>query len=327
MDEDLNISSVSKQGIAGERGSGGIAYVALPTDVDRDTYIQQCLNLHQISIVTENFEFINNVPVDAEKMQYLRFPTDPKLIGSTLVWINVPKHNFPVVVAVLNPKDKLSKISELNSYNISRQNSVDQNVGAAFKILGNKGKILLTTQGEKQGESVFSVRVFNNAKKGLHSTYVQGTKEVIVEDTIVYKAINAFEIDIQDEESDDKKTTIKYVRNSGFTYIDQYDNEFLITDGKIKQVSKSFLFTDSSSEEQPVALGDKSKEALDEIAQNLIQLISILQTWTTTDATRAGVLSLAGLVAAAPLLTEMQTKLQTMLSKNRLILSKVIKVV
>ena len=327
MDQENEISNVSKKSIAGERGNGGIGYVALPIDVDRDTFVQQCLDLNTISMVTENFEFINNVPVDAEKMQYLRFPTDPTLIGSTVVWINIPKHNFPVIIAVLNPKDQATKITDLNSYNLTRRNPVNQSVGASFKILGEKGKMMITTEGESGGESIFSVKVYNNDMKGLHQTYIQGTKETEVEDTIVYKVVNAFEITIQDQTSEDTPTIIKYVRNSGFTYSDQYGNEISIVDGKIKQVSKAFLLTDNESNEEPVTLGDKAKDALDTIADNITQLVSILQTWTSTDSATAGTLGLAGLVAAVPLLTELQLTLQEMSSKNELILSKVIKVV
>jgi hypothetical protein len=319
-------SSVRRNPIPGARSSAGVGYISLPIDVDKDVFIQQCLNLHVVSIVTEDGEFINNVSVDEDKMQSIRFPDSYKGIGSCVVWVNLPKVNKPIIVAILNPKDKASKISEQNLHNVIRRNSIKDNVGASSKIDGNKGKILLTTEGESEGESIVSIRVFNNAKKGKLDAYVQGNVKVETEKDIKLEVVDGFEVAIQDKENKSKKTSIKYTRKSGFSYKDEFDNEWIIKDGKVRCKSKKFEFTDGSSKLEPAVLGDQTQKALDEISNNLVKLLQIISTWISTDSAAATKAGMGGLIAAIPQITKLLTESSKMALKNKKIKSKVVNV-
>lgn len=95
-----------------ERDTVGIARVILRTSSDRANFIKHCYQTSTISIVArENFDVVHEVDVDPEVLQRIIFPQEDEL-GSTVVWVNIPHYNRPVIVAILNNKNEMSHFEE-----------------------------------------------------------------------------------------------------------------------------------------------------------------------------------------------------------------------
>jgi hypothetical protein len=104
--------NLGQQPIAGYKWAAGIAYVAIPRDLDRATYITECYKQGLISIRTEDGGFYNRVPVSLWAFNFIEFPEKEDENGSTVAYINEPIHNQPMVIAIVNKNDELVDLVE-----------------------------------------------------------------------------------------------------------------------------------------------------------------------------------------------------------------------
>lgn len=104
--------NIGQQPIAGEKWSSGVAYVAIPQDLDRATYINECYRQGLISIKTEDGGFYNRVPVCLWAFNFIEFPDTPQDNGSPVVYITEPMHKQPMVVSIINKNDELIDLVE-----------------------------------------------------------------------------------------------------------------------------------------------------------------------------------------------------------------------
>ena len=100
-----------KQGY--ERDYCGISTVIIPTESDRSDYLKHCYQTSTISILgKENLDVVHDVDVDPNLLQRIKFPDNDELLGSYVVWVNIPVLNRPIVVALLDGKDEMSHLEE-----------------------------------------------------------------------------------------------------------------------------------------------------------------------------------------------------------------------
>lgn len=103
-----NIRSYRKN----RRNSIELGYIAIPTDVDRDNYVETCLKTERVSILTINGEFILKALIDKSVLQTIEFPQNSEELGSSVVLITEPYRNQAIIVGVLNRGDDSSCVSE-----------------------------------------------------------------------------------------------------------------------------------------------------------------------------------------------------------------------
>lgn len=91
----------------------GIGRVIIPANMDREDYIKQCYQTSTVSMVArENLDFAHNVEVDKTAIQNISFPVQKEEMGSTVVWVNLPFYDRPVIIAVLNTINEMTSIVE-----------------------------------------------------------------------------------------------------------------------------------------------------------------------------------------------------------------------
>ena len=85
-------------------GSGGVGYIVIPqSDIDRETYIANCLRTSTVAIQGgEGRSVYQNVPIPPEVLQMVEFPPDPDTFGSPIVWVLDDRLQWPVVVNYLD---------------------------------------------------------------------------------------------------------------------------------------------------------------------------------------------------------------------------------
>lgn len=175
--------SVGTQGI-GDRLSAGIGYIILPTDRSRQQFIVQCMNTTTVSILTENSEYLTNVPIDPFVLQQIEWPDEDAnegVYGSVVVWVNIPVHNKPVVVATLNRRDIPSALFE-GQFKLNK--AFDENF---VEITGDakKGQLAVNVKG---GSGRVDVTVVNEDQTSQLNVHVKGKINVQATDDVEVKS-------------------------------------------------------------------------------------------------------------------------------------------
>jgi hypothetical protein len=126
----------------------GIGYVVIPREVDEDEYKKDVMISGRISIYGGlGFGFFHNVPVDREVLQRIVFPKKQGEYGSPIVWVNIPKHNIPVIVAILKNEDDYHPLQE-NQKRITKTN--DNGDIVDIDMNPEKNHLVMTVNGNKQ---------------------------------------------------------------------------------------------------------------------------------------------------------------------------------
>lgn len=115
-----NNNSVGKTSLQGEQWSAGIAYIAIPSDIEREIYIKECYFNSRVSIWSEDAGFLNRVPIDEDKINFIDFPLTSDKLGTGVVFITEPIHKQPIIIARLPKTDELGELRE-NQFKIKRK--------------------------------------------------------------------------------------------------------------------------------------------------------------------------------------------------------------
>lgn len=96
--------------------TAGIGYIVLPlSDVDRQTYIDNCLRTCTVAIQGGPGRSIyQSVPIAPEVLQMVEFPPDTDSFGTPVIWVVDDLQQWPVVVNYLN-------LSELDQQQIGQR--------------------------------------------------------------------------------------------------------------------------------------------------------------------------------------------------------------
>jgi len=103
---------MAEKGIGNTRERVGFANIAIPGKVDRDEFIAYCFSMEQVFILTSEGEFIGDVFISRDLLNWIVFPEDDKILGSQVVFVNNKEHNKPIVVAVISGQSDRGFIGE-----------------------------------------------------------------------------------------------------------------------------------------------------------------------------------------------------------------------
>jgi len=162
---------------AGTRYVTGFGYVALPKDLDRDKYINNCLRTNSITILFENGGWADNVPVAKGLFEHIEFPDDPEKLGSQVVYSSLNATGWLFITAVLPKNNEVVVTNELQFVNQrSGSNGVVSIVGDALKQFVN-----ITVSSFKKGMGSFNLSVSNPDKTAKLNVRVKGSKNSDIE--------------------------------------------------------------------------------------------------------------------------------------------------
>ena len=169
MEENDEILGI--KGIPSENLPCGVGFVIIPNNVDIKTYKEDVYRSGRISIYGgyghSNFY---NVLIDREVLQRVKFPEKTGEMGSPVVWINIPKHNEPIVIACLKYDEDFHSTSEFRS-RTTRGN--DGNL-VDFDLDGKKGKATLNIVGNAKSDSELEINISSVNHKGKFKLIVDG---------------------------------------------------------------------------------------------------------------------------------------------------------
>jgi len=211
---------------AGTRYYTGFGYVALPKDLDRDKYINNCLRTNSITILFENGGWADNVPVAKGLFEHIEFPDDPEKLGSQVVYSSLNATGWLFITAVLPKNNEVVVTNELQFVKQrSGSNGVVSIVGDALKQFVN-----ITVSSFKKGMGSFNLSVSNPDKTAELNVRVKGSKNSDIEGSENKEILGTKTTTVSDKyvinvSEDDTLTTITIEKDVGVIIEDQYDNK------------------------------------------------------------------------------------------------------
>lgn len=206
------------------RKHSGIGYIVIDSQIDRETYINNCYRDNTVTIVTNRDEIITKCLVDKNTWQNIKFPLSSKERGSCIIWLDIPILNKVVVIGTLNKKDEVLKQTE-NSFTTGVRTD---NFFSEQTNNGEKGE----QTNNVNGKGVF-YNIYNDDETGVFKVYVQGDIIFEAEKEFSLKSASGWyftNIDDQNSENeklenkDLKSAIFRYKTGEGFLFRDEYEN-------------------------------------------------------------------------------------------------------
>jgi len=244
--------------------SAGIGYIIIPdsSNIDKEQFVEDCYRSNTVAMkggVDQGIFY--DVSIDKEVLKSIDFPQKKGLIGSPVVWVNIPPYNKPVIIAVLKGKDDYYLNAE-GEWNLSREyngNHIDISAKSKqgildFSVISSGGKI--------------NFNLIDASKKGEFNIYVKGKGKIHATEEIQVVSDKKIQLCIVDEDSKNR-VVITYERDSGFTYIDEFSNEINCKDGLIEQKSNKINHNEGG---EPMVLGNTLKGIVSDLCDALGRL-------------------------------------------------------
>lgn len=200
-DSVLERKSLSEQTVPNGRQSSGIGYVIIPTDVDRDAYVESCTRKKTVSILTEQGETINDVSVGKLAMQFIEFPkldgNNSRKLGSPVGFVNIPSRNKPLIFDVFDASDEFNVCPE-QGFNITKRTSE-----STASVTGNGGTGNMSVASYcKKGDNTLDVSVRSKTITSTLRVVVDGITSLFSRKMVKLKSGEGFFFEVKDEEKD-----------------------------------------------------------------------------------------------------------------------------
>jgi hypothetical protein len=261
----------------GQRGilnklMSGTGYIFIPNDItDREKFISDCYNTSTVSILNTEGQRFDRVQVNRSMFYDLDFPETVDDIGSLVFWVKNQKHNQPVVVAVINKRGEVLGFQK-GQFSIRKDSSTGN-----VSITGdsNKGNLFINVQSDEGGNIVINAKNTNKSNKV--QLNIDGNIET-VSSNFNSQVLEQFLVKIKNSLESDGETTIKYVRETGFEYSDEFGNILTINDDGFKYVNGDNVFEMDSDGKVSIKNGNYS---LTDLITDLIQLLEAAKVSTS----------------------------------------------
>jgi hypothetical protein len=249
-------------GLQAENDVAGVGFVIIPENVDIDLYKEDVYRSGRISIYGgyghANFY---NILIDREALQRVRFPEKSGEMGSPVVWVNMPKHNEPIVVSTLKYDEDFHSLSEFRNRTTheTEGNLVD------FDLDAKKGKVTLNIVGNDTTNGEFEVNINSRNGKGGLKIIVNGKTIERVSDSI----LKISEKQVANVVTNKKGVVVASVQLNSqekerFTYEDEFGNAVIATEEKFNIRADKSSKIDFGDGAEPVVLAKTLKGILDE---------------------------------------------------------------
>lgn len=239
------MNSTGIQEAPGYQYNAGIAYVAIPSDLDRERYIADCYSNCQVSLWVNDGSFLNRVPVSPEVLSFLEFPLEKNQLGSPVIYVTDELHKQLYIVARLLRRNQLGDIKE-HQFKFKRQ--LDN---AIVEISGNvkNGTInLLIDSADETGS--LNVNLFSRNDNAKLNVQVQGNIEIVSAGNTVIKQHDRITIETVDQNSDDSARVEQTATEHKF-----YNKKLTVNDG-----------------DEPMVLGNKLNDLFDKLIDSIASI-------------------------------------------------------
>lgn len=218
--------------ISGFKYNTGIGYIAIPTDLSREAYINDCYkNLH-VSIKTEDGGFLNRVPISPEILNFIDFPETPEANGTCVVYNTDEQYQNTFIIGRFETRDEIGDNRE-HRFTFKRKYN-----GQYAEISGSSREAMVNIfVNGKDKPGLFKVSVVDDNNQSSLDVEVAGDIKASVTGDVVFNQKQF----VAESVSGDKAASFKQ------------------TEGENKFAGERFVINDG---EQPMVLGNEIKELL-----------------------------------------------------------------
>lgn len=228
MFESQRQDKVSRFSIPGEKNSAGIGFLAIPSDVNRDQFIASCYQNGTVSFISEDGSRTDNAKVSTTLFNDLIFPTSPSDAGSQIVWVNIPIHNQPMVIAVICKRDESIEQSE-NTIKEGRRYKANN---VSFDGDAKNGIMIIDVESmnDNNGGNII-IKVKNKNSTGKVLIDADGEIELRAGNKITSVAGDSISAVVKNStEKNAAQTIMQYSNGSGLLYRDEFGTEIHSTE-------------------------------------------------------------------------------------------------
>ena len=211
--------------------SSGTGYVVIPSDVDRDVYIEYCFRKERISIQPElGGDVLQNCYITKSAIKEISFPDNKNELGSPVVYVYHPQTYQPIVVGIISRVGDGQGLHE-NVY----KKSIKSKDGIVSVEMKPKGGIFIDVDSNFENNSNIYITLRsknNNAKFNLKCF---GDINIYSEGETSLETLKSFRF-ITTEVNNKVKSVRSSISmdNDGFVYEDKFGNKVEAkTDGTI----------------------------------------------------------------------------------------------
>lgn len=269
--------SLGIKGIESGTETAGVGYIVIPKELDANQYIAHCYKTNTVSMHGGiGYGVFHNISVDKETLQEIIFPQNSQKKGSAVVWINIPKHNKPLIIAIVKYRDERTTL-ETNSKRITRESN--GNVVDMF-LRANSATLDLNIIGNESTSGNVNINIKNPSKSSKLKIDVSGDVIIKSSGKSILIAQDLVQLSVLNEEGS-IKGLIKYKLGEGFTYKDEFGNIITAQDSLVNIKSTEIKLGEGN---EPLVLGDTFKDTLDKISDMIANLADACQKITVTTA-------------------------------------------
>lgn len=197
----MNTSGITSA--PGFKYNAGIAYVGIPSDLDRNEYIADCYRNHHISVHLDDGGFSNRVPISPEVLGFITFPAETNELGSPLVYIMDEIYQQPYIVARLMRRDELGDSNE-HAFKFSRKLN-----GSFVEVSGSAkdNMINILVDGDEDA-GLINLKLYSKNEDCKLLIDVQGDVEISSSKSTYLSQQKEMVVETIDSESDDFSKTV-----------------------------------------------------------------------------------------------------------------------
>lgn len=262
--KDNNQNVLGIRGISETNLSAGIGFIIIPENIDIDLYKEDVFRTGRVSIYGgyghSNF---HNVLVDRDVIQRINFPNKVGEFGTPVVWINIPKHNEPIIIACLKYDDVFHSISE----NRSRITRIKDEKTVDLDLNANNSKVILNVKSDEDTKGEIEIILNSINHDGIYKILIDGKiLEKSTDSTIRFSEKEIVHGIIDKNGKLLSKLELKYdeQNNEFFVYDDVNKNKIIINKNKINIRADESSKIDFGEGSEKAVLGDTLKKLMEE---------------------------------------------------------------
>jgi len=260
-------------GLGGDRATSGFAYIIVPSDTDRESYIQYVYRTGFAMVITPYNDIIKDVKIPRDKIQYLEFPLEAGEYGSLIHWCNIPVTNQVVATGIHARPGEFYPYKEglyvedvgTDSCSISVTRNVKQFLRSVTisNDFDQDGGLHYTAKSSGENGALCRVRLLCN-----------GNIDMYADNEIIVKADKKLHIQIAHK--DDEKCTLTIDENGDFLYEDRHKNSIKLEKDKATIESKEINLGKDATEW--TVKGQTLKTELEKVKSRVDLIIKAIQT-------------------------------------------------
>lgn len=285
-------------------GSGGVGWLVVPDEVDREKYIEDCYRTQTVSINGgEGYGFYNNVKCPQNVLENLIFPTEENR-GTPVIWVRDGISHLPLITGWLRKEGDYYALGE-NQWRVTKNSDT---ASVELFVDGTKANFQINIVGDENNPAEIDVKLSSKNQDSKFNLTSDNEVNLVGVNKVNVLSNNTLELNVEEEgktkgqlkytlgegftilteknvaltirdDEDKELTTVSYKNGVGFEYKDEFENEIKCTDGLIELISKKI---NHNSGKEPMVLGDTLKSILNDLLTAIQKLTVITPVGTSS---------------------------------------------